>query len=81
MKPLKQGYIVDVCVELGFYESGDLNPDRCKYDEHEFASHDQAVVAARRMLPQDKFGAVSITPFTRDKYGINYDYENKEFIE
>lgn len=80
MKPLKQGFVVDVCVELGFYESGDLNPDRCKYEEHEYATHDEAIAAATKFLPQDKFGEISVTPFTRDKYGVEYDWDSKEII-
>ena len=81
MKSLQQGFVVDVCVELGFYDGGDLNPDDCKYEAHEFATHDEAVAAATKFLSQDKFGAISVTPFTRDKYGVEYDWENKEVIE
>ena len=80
MKPLDKGYVVDVCVELGFYESGDMNPDTCKNEHHEFATHDKALAAARRLLPRDKFGEVAVMPFVRDKYGIDYDWDNREIV-
>ena len=77
---LPRGYCVETCAYVGRDEDGSIVPDLCLYQQHEFSKLEDARRAARKMAPNDPFGEVTITPFVRDKFGIDYDTDNREVV-
>ena len=77
---LSRGYCIETCAYVGRDEDGSINPDLCLYQKHEFATLKNARLAAKKLAPSDPFGEVTITPFVRDKFGIDYDTDNREVV-
>jgi hypothetical protein len=60
---INRGFEVETCVHLPRNEFGDADVDAADYHCFDCATKEQALRLAKRLLPNDKFGSVTITEF------------------
>lgn len=65
---LKEGWEVEWTYSLDGDGFGGVDPDTAKTRFADFATKDEALAFAKQVLPQDKWGAVSVTPFHSEPY-------------
>ena len=78
---LKEGFIVQWCIDCPSDGSGGCIPDQGDYREAEYATIEKARKKALEVLPEDFFGEVAIRPFELNRWGQReIDWDNLEHI-
>ena len=65
---MKEGWEVEWCYSLDGDGSGGVDPDSGKYRYYDFKTKEEALAHAKKVLPEDKWGAVRVTHFHSEFY-------------
>lgn len=79
-KPLLHGYEVETTVELPPTPEGEPDYDKAIYRRFDCPTKEEAMSLARRLLPNDKWGAVSVTEFVREPFEHGCPVLHKEYV-
>lgn len=69
---LLQGFEVENCIKLNSFEDGSIDHDSAIYKRFDCKTRKEAIKLAKKLLPCDKFGCVSIVEFIRESFERKY---------
>jgi hypothetical protein len=80
-RKLLAGFEVEWCFALPIIEgTNDCDPGNARYARADFAEKSKALAFAKKMLPQDCFGAVQVTEFEMRQFEVGIPAYYREYI-